>query len=129
MANILTAFNDHFMEFVNDIQSVFPEDKDILTAKNAFIAIRKINPKILVRSWDMYAVGKYQKEIDNGDISFFLDNDYSDDMKENPHAEKIISSINRLRNPVKAMDDANKVKIMKYIQNLTKLSNMHKTMK
>ena len=105
MANILTAFNDHFMEFVNDIQSVFPEDKDILTAKNAFIAIRKINPKILVRSWDMYAVGKYQKEIDNGDISFFLDNDYSDDMKENPHAEKIISSINRLRNPVKAMDD------------------------
>ena len=31
--NILTAFNDHFMDFVNDIQTVFPNDADILTAK------------------------------------------------------------------------------------------------
>ena len=33
--NLLTVFNDHFSEFVNDIQSVFPDDADILTAKNA----------------------------------------------------------------------------------------------
>ena len=31
--NLLPIFNDHFSEFVNDIHSVFPDDTDILTAK------------------------------------------------------------------------------------------------
>ena len=29
---LLTAFNDHFMEFVNDIHEVFPDDVDILSS-------------------------------------------------------------------------------------------------
>ena len=48
MNNLLTAFNDHFVEFLSDIQRVFPEDVDILTAKNALLTIRKTNPKIIV---------------------------------------------------------------------------------
>ena len=32
-SSILTAFNDHFVDFVTDIQSVFPEDHDILVGK------------------------------------------------------------------------------------------------
>ena len=27
-SSILTAFNEHFMEFVGDIQTVFPNDTD-----------------------------------------------------------------------------------------------------
>ena len=54
--NILTAFNDHFIEFVSDIQNVFPEDADILTAKNALITIRKANPKMIVKIWNAYIV-------------------------------------------------------------------------
>ena len=34
--SLLTAFNDHFNDFVSDIQSVFPEDPDILTGYNIF---------------------------------------------------------------------------------------------
>ena len=63
MSNILTAFNDHFIEFVSDIQNVFPEDADILAAKNALIAIRKANPKMIVKIWNAYIVGKYKSEI------------------------------------------------------------------
>ena len=48
-SSILTAFNDHFTEFVNDIQNVFPEDGDILLAKNAFTTIRKANPKLIIK--------------------------------------------------------------------------------
>ena len=54
--NLLSVFNDHFAEFVSDIQNVFPEDTDILTAKNALLAIRKANPKLLVRIWIKYVV-------------------------------------------------------------------------
>jgi hypothetical protein len=44
----LSVFNEHFAEFVNDVHSVFPDDVDILTAKNSLIAIRKANPKQLI---------------------------------------------------------------------------------
>ena len=62
--NFLTVFNNHFAEFVDDIHNVFPEDADILTAKNALIAIRKANPKLLVKVWIKYVATPYQKPIE-----------------------------------------------------------------
>ena len=119
--NLLTVFNDHFADFVNDIQSVFPEDTDILTAKNALLAIRKANPKLIVKIWIKYVVTPYQTQINEGDINFFIDKDYSSDLVKNDNADKIMESIDRLRNPVKQMSTENRAKTMKYIQNLSKL--------
>ena len=120
--NFLTVFNDHFTEFVNDIQCVFPEDTDILSAKNSLISIRKINPKLLVKIWIKYVVTPYQDEINSGNIHFFIDKDYSSDLSKNDNADKIMESIDRLRMPVKNMDSTNQAKTMKYIQNLSKLA-------
>jgi hypothetical protein len=122
MTSILSAFNDHFAEFVNDIQSVFPQDADILTAKNALLAIRKANPKLLVRVWIKYVVTPYKTQIESGDINFFIAKDYTTDLARNDNSEKIIEAIDRLRNPIKQMSTENQAKTMKYIQNLTKLS-------
>jgi hypothetical protein len=122
--NLVSVFNDHFSEFVNDIQSVFPDDADILTAKNALLAIRKANPKLLVRIWIKYVYTPYRTQIENGDINFFLSKDYSTDLVRNDNAEKIMESIDRLRNPIKQMSTENQAKTMKYIQNLSKLAVM-----
>jgi hypothetical protein len=122
--NLLTVFNDHFSEFVNDIQNVFPDDADILTAKNALITIRKANPKLLVKIWITYVVTPYKLQIEDGDINFFINKDYSDDLLKNDNADKIMESIDRLRRPVKQMTPENQAKTMKYIQNLTKLALM-----
>lgn len=122
--NLVTVFNDHFAEFVNDIQSVFPDDADILTAKNALLAIRKANPKLLVKIWIKYVYGPYKSEIDVGDINFFLSKDYSNDLSKNDNADKIMESIDRLRKPVKEMTSENQAKTMKYIQNLSKLATL-----
>ena len=122
MSNILTAFNDHFMDFLNDIQSVFPEDSDILTAKNGLIAIRKANPKMIVKIWKTFIADKYRTEIASGDISFFINKDYSEDVVNSNGSDKIMEAINRLRQPVKNMSHENQAKSIKYIQNLTKLS-------
>jgi hypothetical protein len=123
-SNLLTVFNDHFVEFINDIQSVFPEDPDILTAKNALSAIRKANPKLLVKIWEKYVVGPYQQQIASGDVNFFINKDYSQDLTRHENAEKIMEAIDRLRAPVKQMTPENQAKTMKYIQNLSKLSAM-----
>ena len=122
--NLVSIFNDHFSEFVSDIQSIFPEDVDILTAKNALIAIRKANPKLLVRIWVKYVVIPYKAQIDSGDINFFITKDYSADLVRNDNADKIMESIDRLREPIKQMSLDNQAKTMKYIQNLSKLALM-----
>ena len=122
--NLVSVFNDHFAEFVSDIQSIFPEDVDILTAKNALIAIRKANPKLIVKIWLKYVVMPYKTQIDSGDINFFISKDYSADLVRNDNADKIMESINRLRDPIKQMSADNQAKTMKYIQNLSKLALM-----
>lgn len=124
-ANILTAFNDHFVEFVTDIQNVFPEDHDILVAKNSLLAIRKANPKMIVKIWNKFIVGKYKNEIEAGNIDFFINKDYSQDVANADNSDKIMESINRLRTPIKNMNTDNQAKTMKYIQNLTKLASIY----
>ena len=124
MSNILTAFNDHFLDFINDVQSVFPEDSDVLTAKNALTAIRKANPKMIVKIWKVFIADKYKSEIAAGDITFFADKDYSSDVSVSQNSDKIMESIDRLRAPIKNMSPENQAKTMKYIQNLTKLASM-----
>jgi hypothetical protein len=122
MSSILSVFNDHFFEFVNDIQSVFPDDVDILTTKNSLALIRKANPKMIIKIWRSFIVDKYKVQIEAGDIGFFLEKDYSDDVKGADHSQKIMEAINRLREPVRNMSQEDQAKTMKYIQNLTKLA-------
>ena len=120
--NFVTIFNDHFNEFVNDIQSVFPDDTDILTAKNALLAIRKANPKLIVRIWVKYVYNPYKEQIEAGNITFFLTKDYANDLARNDNSDKIMESIDRLRSPIKNMSPENQAKTMKYIQNLSKIA-------
>jgi len=124
-ATILNAFNNHFMEFVSDIINVFPDNTDLVSAKNSFVLIRKANPKLIIKIWKSYVVDKYSAEIDLGNISFFIDKDYANDLTNAENSDKIIEAINRLRNPVKMMSEESQQKSMKYIQNLKKLSILY----
>jgi len=119
--NILTAFNDHFVEFISDIQSVFPENVDVLTAKNSLMMIRKANPKMIIKIWKLNIVDSYKDRIEKGDISFFIEKDYSNDLSKIDYSDKIMEGIDRLRNPIRNMSEESRNKTMKYIQNLTKL--------
>lgn len=126
-SSVLNGFNNHFMEFVEDIIRIFPNDVDISSAKNSFTLIRKANPKLIIKIWKSYVVDKYAAQIDAGDISFFLDKDYGEDLTNAQNSVQIIEAINRLRNPVKMMTPDEQAKTMKYIQNLTKLSSIYES--
>jgi hypothetical protein len=122
--SILPAFNDHFFEFVNDIQEIFPDDHDLLVSKNSLMLVRKANPKMIVKIWNAYVVGKYKSEIESGNLDFFINKDYSSDFVNANNSEKIIEAIDRFRQPIKNMSEENKTKSIKYIQNLTKLASL-----
>ena len=124
-SSILTAFNEHFVEFISDIQAVFPDDVDILSAKNSLLMIKKANPKIIIKIWKTHIVDKYIDKIEKGDISFFINKDYADDLSTTYFSNKIMEGIDRLRNPIREMTSENQQKTMKYIQNLTKLSTLY----
>ena len=119
---ILSGFNDHFLEFITDISNVFPNDPDILAAKNSLMLIRKANPKIIIGIWYSHIVVKYKAAIESGDIGFFLEKNYVDDLNQTTNAGKIMEAIDRLRTPIKMMNADDQKKTMKYIQNLTKLA-------
>jgi hypothetical protein len=85
-----------------------------------------MNPKLLIKSWDIFVVGKYKSVIENGDMSFFMNKDYGEDLVSNPNSRKIMDAIDRLRQPVKMMNEDEQKKILGYIQNLTKISELYK---
>ena len=124
---ILSGFNDHFLEFITDINNVFPKDPDILAAKNSLTLIRKANPKIIIGIWYSHIVLKYKNAIESGDIGFFLEKNYGDDLNQTTNAGKIMEAIDRLRTPIKMMNEDDQKKTMKYIQNLTKLAFLFHT--
>ena len=121
----LKAFNDHFFEFIDDILTVFPNDNDLEAAKLAFLNFRKMNPKLIVTMFKTYVVDKYRNEIEKGDLNFFIDKNYSDDVSENKNNKMILSKIDMLRDPIRQMGKENQDKALKYINNLCKLADLY----
>jgi hypothetical protein len=113
------------MEFLDDVIRVFPDDSDILASKNSATLIRKANPRLIIQIWNSYLVGKYREVIEAGNIEFFINKDYTDDLVHADNSKKIVEVIDRLRNPIKMMTPEDQAKTMKYIQNLTKLSTIY----
>ena len=61
---LLTAFNNHFLEFVNDIACVFPKNKDIKLSKNVVSTLKAANPRLIIRIWKEYVSDPYSKKIE-----------------------------------------------------------------
>jgi hypothetical protein len=118
------AFNTHLLEFFDDLQLIFPDENDISIGKTSCQTIIKMNITTILKLWYQYTL-PYHIEIENGDISFFMEKDYTPDISKFNRISEAEEVINRLREPIQKLDDSNKEKSMKYIQNLTKLSKLY----
>lgn len=123
--SILKAFNNHMLEFIDDLIVIFPEDLDIRTSKTFIQGIIKINPKMICKYYYENITLTYKNEISNGDISFFINKDYDEDLAEDWKTNKIKGTMDRWRNVLKNTKIENKNKSMKYFQNLSKLSEIY----
>jgi len=125
-SQIVDTFNKHFMEFINDIECVFPDDKDITSTKKTISKTLMIMPKIVIKMFNEHIVSFYSKEIENGDIGFFITNDYrkKHGYKENDDVW-ILDKIDVLRKPIENMNIDEKAKVIQYMKNLKKLSDMY----
>ena len=123
--DILAGFNNHLNEFFNDVVNIFPDNLDIKVAQTSLSTMRKANPRLIVAIWREHIVSKYEKEITEGNIDFFLEKDYNTDLKSADNASSILEKINSLKEPIRNMGQENLTKTITYIQNLTKLCNLY----
>jgi len=119
---VVKIFNEIFFNFVNLISKTFPNDLDITIAKNKLYAIKKINPKLFIKIWKKHITDKYRDSIEEGNIDYFIEKNYSDDLNKVNNSERVMKSINRLREPIKKMDKSRQDMAMLFIQDLSKIS-------
>ena len=123
-AFIVKTFNDHFFEFFEDVLKILPENMHIKTALRSFKTVSDLNKSILIKCWHKFVYSKYTDVIETGDISFFFEKDYSNDVGHLTNSNNIMEIINSVRQPVKdaCENPVNKQHVVTYIQNLSKLS-------
>ena len=112
----LKTFNQQFLQFLEDILVVFPSDVDIMNMKNTINTVKKFNPSMLIKMWYQYVWIPYSDQVMNDDISFFVEKNYGEDIK-------------LLRIPIRNLDEENQIKCMRYIKNLSLLSDKYMSSK
>ena len=123
---ILKAFNSQFEDFLEDIELLFPENKDIRTTKTGLMMMRKANPKKMVSVWYRYICIKYEDEIEKENLEYFLTKDYSTDLKmEDGAAGKVMDAIDKLREPLRELNPENTKKCVQYLKNMNQLSKIY----
>ena len=127
-STIMRAFNTHFMEFLEDVSSIYPENNDIHSAKNSFETIKRMNPTAIIKVWYTFVYSPYKDVIDAGDVSFFFEKDYSKDLSHLGNADDILKTIEKVRRPIQCMSNENKDHTKAYLQNLSKLSAVYSSL-
>lgn len=124
---VMRAFNQHLIDLVNDINRLFPTNLKVRTLKNSVLLFVKMNPKKAIELWFYKVNSKYSSQIINEDFNFFLEKDYSEDLKDAKETGISVSTdlIEELKEPIKNMDDENIKMAIKYIKDLTQLSAVY----
>jgi uncharacterized protein (UPF0305 family) len=123
---ILEAFNNTFGEYLNEVVKLFPEYTYLKKSKNNFKIINTMAPKIIIDVWYRYINVQYNEEILRGEIDYFLNKDYSEDLINLGNDKReVLEFINNIREPLKNLDDKNKEISVNYLQNLCKLAEAY----
>ena len=125
-SQVVDAFNKHFIEFIIDIERVFPNDTDIMSTRKTINKAITLMPRALIKMFNENIVKLYSKQIEEGDISFFIDNNYrkTHGYKEDDQVWAL-DKIESLREPVKNMNNDEQQKVLKYLKNLKKLTELY----
>ncbi len=124
-SDILSGFNSHLAELLESLIEILPNDVELKTASVSISTLRKANPRLIIPVWKSYVLDKYENNIMAGNLDYFLDKDYTEDVKDTGNAATILEKINIVKNTIKTLEKENLDKTILYLQNLTKLCKVY----
>lgn len=124
-SELLSAFNNHLTELVEALIEIMPEDAELKTAQVSISTLRRMNPRLIIPIWKTYVLDNYEKQIEEGNIKFFLEKDYAEDVKNEGNAKEILDKITIIKRRINELSQENTQKTILYIQNLTKLCKLY----
>jgi len=123
---LLKSFHKQLFDFLDDIISIMPDNTELVKSKMFFTTIKQANPTLIIKIWYTYIFLPYKEIIESGNAEYFLEKDYTEDLQYIPYAADVLRIIDTsIRNPIKEMNAENKEKCVKYIQLLTKISEVY----
>jgi len=122
-SQLTQVFNKNLENFMIHIENYFKDDLDIKTAINSINAVKKLNPKLLIRVWKYNVINPYRKELLEGNLNYFINKDYSNDLGFNNN-EDILKKIDEIRNKLDKLDESNKKITLKYLLNFIKICDL-----
>jgi len=123
---LLKSFHKQLFDFLDDIISIMPDNQELVKSRVYFTTIKQANPTMIIKIWYQYILLPYRELIESGNVDFFLEKDYTEDLQYIPYAADVLRIIDTsIRNPIKEMNVENKDKCVKYIQLLTKISEVY----
>ena len=81
---------------MEDVIRIFPENLDIKTGKTFIEGIKRVNPKKIITYWNDNILKLYETEISQGDITFFVNKDYRNDIGTEVQSLKVLEDIRNL---------------------------------
>lgn len=105
----ISAWNDMMVQFLNELQTTFPEEKSVKKYQTSFDLLRKSNPRKCVEGF-MSEISPVQDKIMSKDESFFLD--------DKSAKSELIRDLNISKYWTSELSDNTKDAIWQYLQTL-----------
>jgi hypothetical protein len=121
---IMATFLKQMDECLEDISKTYSTDTRFSKCKLYFETMKRTNPRMIITTWKTMVTDKYDAQIQEGNIEYFLEKDYAEDAQD-LYTPTVDSTIQELRTTIKKMSPENKEVSLKYLQNLCKLSKLY----
>jgi hypothetical protein len=117
----VSCFNSRLDEFLKDLISSYPNDKDFLMFKQSFNMIKLVDDSKPAYLFKIYTM-RYVDQIYKNDEKFFLDHDFKDELTSSDNKNFSGEMLVKLKSCWKTMSDENKAVIWKYLNLLCKIN-------
>ena len=121
--SFLTAFNNQIDNFLEDLITVCPEEKEFKMLKNGISLVKKTNPRIILSQF-IEMIFPYKEQILLRNEDFFIGKDYQEDFT-NVSSDYISTITGKLKNIwASGISESDKVKIWEYFHSLITLAEL-----
>lgn len=116
----ISCFNSKLEEFMTDLISSYPDDKDFIMFKQSYRMLKLVDDTKPALLFKMYTM-KYIDQITTKDEKFFLDHDFNDELNSSDNKDFSSEMLTKLKSYWSTMSSENKEAIWNYLNLLCKI--------